>query len=553
MRKVKKLVKDPDRFFFDLFAKRLAQRRVGHARPSTGTSEGLIAVQDSIGDDASTEMHPFLKVARRFGLRSGATSGRSDQSLLVDSAELGDVLAFLFLVAHGLKSGVRVWSPLTDFVLTIEGSLLLDRRKVESIHAAVHGLPNFNVELLGEFEGNFVSQIYLHDTDATGLVIVRTPRAFIRKATSGAFERLYPLPMEVEGNWSFHTPYPIDIVYTYVNKDDRSWQKLWAATYPDQHLDNDRYASKDELRFSLRALCKNLPWFRHVYIVSNCERPGWLKDHPRLHWVCHEDIFPDPSVLPTFNSHAIEACLHRIPGLEERFIYFNDDFFVAAPCSFADFFDTADHTIAQFESYGMVHDDTPGAVTSDYLRAAINASRCLSELFPSYCATRLHKHTPYALKRSLLQEIEERLPQDFERTRSARRRSAGDINIPSFLFHHYAIASGHAVEGDAPSMFVRPQSIEGLLDRSHVGDRKFLCFNDGDGSADDRRYIGRFKSLMERTFPTRSPFELDSGSGRGISTSVAAACPHRQPSRARHGVAPVDCTSDCAGLRDVVQ
>ena len=48
---------------------------------------------------------------------------------------------------------------------------------------------------------------------------------------------------------------------------------------------------------------------------------------------------------------------------------------------------------------------------------------------------------------------------------------------------------------------------------------------------------GVSSSLMERTFPTRSPFELDSGSGRGISTSVAAACPHRQPSRARHGVA----------------
>ena len=33
-----------------------------------------------------------------------------------------------------------------------------------------------------------------------------------------------------------------------------------------------------------------------------------------------------PEGLPLFNSHAIEAWLHRIPGLAEQFVYFNDDF-----------------------------------------------------------------------------------------------------------------------------------------------------------------------------------------------------------------------------------
>ena len=41
--------------------------------------------------------------------------------------------------------------------------------------------------------------------------------------------------------------------------------------------------------------------------------------------VPHETIFVDREHLPTFNSRAIESHLHRIPGLSENFLYFNDD------------------------------------------------------------------------------------------------------------------------------------------------------------------------------------------------------------------------------------
>ena len=46
--------------------------------------------------------------------------------------------------------------------------------------------------------------------------------------------------------------------------------------------------------------------------------------------VSHEDIFPNKSHLPVFSSPAIEANLHRIPGLSKKFIYFNDDVFLGA-------------------------------------------------------------------------------------------------------------------------------------------------------------------------------------------------------------------------------
>jgi len=41
--------------------------------------------------------------------------------------------------------------------------------------------------------------------------------------------------------------------------------------------------------------------------------------------VTHDEIFVNKSHLPTFSSPAIEAHIHRIPGLANRFIYLNDD------------------------------------------------------------------------------------------------------------------------------------------------------------------------------------------------------------------------------------
>ena len=43
--------------------------------------------------------------------------------------------------------------------------------------------------------------------------------------------------------------------------------------------------------------------------------------------VKHTDFIPN-EYLPTFNSHTIELNLHRIKGLSENFVYFNDDMYI---------------------------------------------------------------------------------------------------------------------------------------------------------------------------------------------------------------------------------
>ncbi len=100
------------------------------------------------------------------------------------------------------------------------------------------------------------------------------------------------------------------------------------------------------------------PWVRHVYVVTDRQVPPWLNvEHPQLTVVDHREIFRDPSVLPVFNSHAIESQLHHIPGLSEHYLYLNDDFFFGRPVQPELFFHA--NGIAKFFLSAVVLDVDP--------------------------------------------------------------------------------------------------------------------------------------------------------------------------------------------------
>ena len=86
-----------------------------------------------------------------------------------------------------------------------------------------------------------------------------------------------------------------------------------------------------------------MPYVRNIILVTNgqvdsqqsdipykvFQIPTWLDtSSPKFRLVTHAQIFPNATDLPTFNSNAIEAHLHKIPGLAECFLYMNDGSFV---------------------------------------------------------------------------------------------------------------------------------------------------------------------------------------------------------------------------------
>ena len=311
---------------------------------------------------------------------------------------------------------------------------------------------------------------------------------------------------------------PIDVVYTWVDSADESWQRERSRYGVDTPLppsaDNDeRFLDRDELRFSLRSLWMYAPFVRKVYLVTSGHKPAWLDlDHDRIELVTHESIFPDPGALPTFNSHAIEACLHRIPGLAEHFLYLNDDFFFGREVTPADLFSRSGLPRARFAPSQFVLEGAPpdDAIPTDW--AAYNATRLIERDF-GMTFDRKHQHVPYSLSSSLLREMEKRYPDEFEATRRARFRSPTDLAIPSMFASYFAVASGRAIEWETtPGDYVYADTGRADADERYseiIRTRpKFFCLNSTlHGAIDLAGQAQAITRLLSQIYPHASPYE----------------------------------------------
>jgi len=314
--------------------------------------------------------------------------------------------------------------------------------------------------------------------------------------------RYYAQPVDAE------CTFDVDFVYTWVNHDDPQWRALISRFKNVSEIEWDRYLNVDELRYSLRSVAKYAPWVRKIYVVTNCNPPKWLAEDPRVEFVPHEDVFQTASdCLPTFSSHSIEACLANIPGLAEHFVYFNDDFFLSAPASKSTFFTSNGCSISYLESYGTVAGEV-SPTNPDYLNAAINGRGVIERLFQR-SPTQLHLHVPYALRVSVLKELEERLPQDFARVRAARFRTPQDLSTVSFLYHHYAYQKAAAVRRECRALLVKGNRYKkefAQLLAAH--DYMFFCINDGEESASDKNYLARKSRFLSAMYPDPAPWEV---------------------------------------------
>lgn len=132
--------------------------------------------------------------------------------------------------------------------------------------------------------------------------------------------------------------FPIDIVITWVNQNDKKWQKKYIKYSDNQDDSALRYRDYGTLKYVFRSIENYAPWVHHVYLVTDNQVPDWLElSDEKVSVVDHTQIIPQ-KYLPTFNSNVIDFHLANIPDLAEHFIYFNDDMFLNAPTKPEDFF-----------------------------------------------------------------------------------------------------------------------------------------------------------------------------------------------------------------------
>lgn len=249
-------------------------------------------------------------------------------------------------------------------------------------------------------------------------------------------------------------PYPIDIVYLWVDGSDPNWLSIKNQYLPtDQNpllinedaCSENRFFDHEELRYSLRSLLKFAPFFNHIYIVTMNQRPFWMVDHPQITIIDHQEIFKNLENLPTFNSQAIECHLHLIPNLSEHFIYFNDDVFLGCPVSPYDFFTTEGKVKVLFEK-GWTISPIPAVQDSSYRKAWVNSNALLDAHFIQERRHRLC-HAPFALRKSFIENVETIFPHVFELNASHKFRTPQDYNLINGLLQYTWIYQDLAIRG----------------------------------------------------------------------------------------------------------
>ncbi|MFE9566002.1 stealth conserved region 3 domain-containing protein [Streptomyces sp. NPDC006487] len=329
----------------------------------------------------------------------------------------------------GDVAGVRIFQPVTTSSRTLR-------------YGPAYGC---RVEFWEEDEDGW------HSSPRLPTLVGRRLPSLAPTATLTIGDRAYPTTAAFTRRLMSDVDFPIDVVYTWVDDTDPAWRqrrdrvrRRMGMPFDGADSGDVRFRNRDELRYSLRSLQMFAPWVRTIHLVTDDQIPEWLDTRqPGLEVVSHRDLFPEPSWLPTFNSHAIESQLHRVEGLSEHFLYVNDDVFLGRPLAPGAFF-LSNGTAKMFFSPTAV---PPGPRTPDdegYFAAAKNNRALLEQAF-GRVATHGFLHAPHPLRRSVLAEIGDRFPDQVSATASAPFRSATDLSITSSLHHHYGYLTGTSV------------------------------------------------------------------------------------------------------------
>lgn len=265
-------------------------------------------------------------------------------------------------------------------------------------------------------------------------------------------------------NWENGEPtFPIDLVYTWVDGSDEELiqlrsQYMGRSKVHSDSASNCRWRDLDELRHSVDSANKYAPWLRKIFIISDHQRPYWFDENNpgKVVFVDHPQLFGEyEEHLPTFNSHAIECHLHRVPGLSEHFIYANDDTFFGAPCQPSDFF-TAD---GRFRVYLSKFELPPGKPAKDevpYTAAQQNVRELITSVFKVSPGTMLYrlKHQMKPLRRSTFEKAWENevFMLYLFNTSSNRFRDISDID-PTCLVAQMGLLTGNAISSDISSKY----------------------------------------------------------------------------------------------------
>lgn len=335
--------------------------------------------------------------------------------------------------------------------------------------------------------------------------------------------------------------YDIDFVLSWMNPYDENWRrekaKYWGIEIRDPDYDVNqvaRFRDWDNLQYWFRGVERFAPWVRRIYFVTWDTVPDWLNvDHPKIQVVRDREILPE-GCAPAFSPNPMETNLHRIPGISEHFVFFNDDMFLLSPVEPGDFYRNG-LPREMAVSYPLTNDpgNDPfshmlltmmGVVNGFFDKKQVQRKHWKKWFNPVYGRQNINNlmtaynhqfscilipHLPSSMRKSTYEEVWKAIPDDLMATASHKFRSLTDIT--QYIFRYWAICKGEFEPANVfrygREFFMNDASLPGLCEVIRTRRYKMICINDSKDIMDFETCRDEVKAAFERILPEKSNFE----------------------------------------------
>ncbi len=338
----------------------------------------------------------------------------------------------------------------------------------------------------------------------------------------------------------------IDFVLPWVDGSDPIWlqekNRYDKNNKKDYNNSNMRYRDWGTLRYVLRSIEHNCPWYNKIYLITEGHYPNWLDiEHERIVLITHDELYFDKSHLPVFSSPSIEMNLANIDDLSDNFVYLNDDTLILKPIGKDRFF--KNNLPVDFFSHGWIarnkiFEELRGM--NSWAHSIKNNIDLINRKFPNVKLTKKqlyhssygiktkisnflfnniykqilwleHYHQPIPYLKKTLKEVHAEFSDEMMQCSKNRFRANNDLN--QYLYRYWQLASGQFYPSKHfDHKYYKIETKEDMQKcLSEIDNYTFVCPNDSiseDISEEDYLYIETelIKKLKE-LLPNKASFE----------------------------------------------
>lgn len=327
----------------------------------------------------------------------------------------------------------------------------------------------------------------------------------------------------------------IDFVLLWVDGEDPEWQKQKNKYIQRNMVDGrpQRYRDFGLLKYWFRGVELFAPWVRKIHFVTWGHLPDWLDtSHPKLNIVKHSDYLPE-EYLPTFSSHPLELNLHRIKGISERFVYFNDDVFLINNTNPRDFFIDG-KPVDMLALQPIIVNPMNPTIAHIHVNNSLLISRHFKKrtqmkqfknkfFYPGnlkHCGYNLFEtafpffsgfyiiHGPSPIIKDTIKTVWSEEYEVLDEVSKHKFRSCDDVS--QYIFREWQMMSGNFVPTDLLKKFCYITIGNNLEKAEKIirnQKRKMICLNDTDEEIDYEAVKSALSNALESIMPESSSFE----------------------------------------------